>query len=197
MTANAEQDERRTDDPAEWVDRYGDVMLNFALARIGRRDVAEDLVQETFLAAWRARDTFDGRSERGTWLVSILRRKIIDHFRSQARAKAVVASEEVTSEGTLFDARGKWVNPPRRWKRSPAEAAEDAEFWQVLAGCMGDMPTHLAQAFQLREIALSTTADVCRLVGITPKNLSVRLHRARLLLRRCLERNWFSSDRST
>ena len=196
MTANAQQNDRRLDDPATWVDQYGDVMLNYALARVGRRDLAEDLVQETFLAAWRARDSFDGRSQRGTWLVGILRRKIADHFRAGARRPTQLPAESADSEEALFTAGGKWVNPPRRWKQSPDKAAENAEFWQVLTGCMSDMPTHLAQAFQLREIGEATTTEICRLVGIKPKNLSVRLHRARLLLRQCLERNWFCNDES-
>ncbi len=196
MTTQTEQSRPALDDPASWVDQYGDVMLNFALARVGQRDVAEDLVQETFLAAWRARDSFDGRSKRGTWLVGILRRKIADHYRAGARRPTPLAADPGDAEEALFDARGKWVNPPRRWKQAPDKAAEDTEFWQVLTSCMGDMPTHLAQAFQLREISEATTDEICRLVGIKPKNLSVRLHRARLLLRQCLERNWFCNDKS-
>jgi RNA polymerase sigma-70 factor, ECF subfamily len=190
MAASTQKD-RRLDDPADWVDQYGDVMLNFALARIGRREVAEDLVQETFLAAWRARDTFDGLSQRSTWLIGILRRKIADHFRAGARVPAPVAADQVTAEGALFDRRGKWVYPPRRWTQPPDKAAENAEFWHVLADCMSEMPGHLSQAFHLREIGLANTDEICRLEGITPKNLSVRLHRARLLLRQCLERSWF------
>ena len=194
MASRAKQNERRLDDPADWVDRYGDVMLGFALARTGRRDVAEDLVQETFLAAWRGRDSFDGLSQRGTWLVGILRRKIADYYRAGGRATTPAADELLTSEGTLFDDRGKWVHPPRRWMRSPEKAAEDAEFWQVMNDCMSDMPGHLSQAFELREIGLATTDEICTLAKITPKNLSVRLHRARLLLRQCLERHWFCND---
>lgn len=192
--ARMQQHEPCLDDPADWVDRYGDMMLSFALARTSQRDVAEDLVQETFLAAWRARDTFDARSRRGTWLIGILRRKIADHYRAGARAPTRVAAEPNNSEGTLFDTRGKWVHPPRRWKQTPDRAAENAEFWHVLADCMSNMPGHLAQAFELREIGLESTDEICRSTGITPKNLSVRLHRARLLLRQCLERNWFCND---
>jgi len=193
MAASTQKD-RRLDDPADWVDRYGDVMLNFALARIDRREVAEDLVQETFLAAWRARNTFDGLSQRSTWLIGILRRKIADHFRAGGRGPTAVAAEQEVAEGTLFDVRGKWVHPPRRWMQTPDKAAEDAEFWLALADCLAGMPGHLAQAFQLREIGLANTDEICRLTGITPKNLSVRLHRARLLLRQCLERGWFCND---
>jgi RNA polymerase sigma-70 factor, ECF subfamily len=182
------------DDPADWVDRYGDVMLNYALARVGKREVAEDLVQESFLAAWRGHDTFDEKSQRGTWLIGILRRKIADYFRADGRAPTKIPIDQAPAEGTLFDARGKWIHPPQRWKRTPDEAAEAAEFWRVLAQCMSDMPSHLAKAFQLREIGRTENTEICRLEGITPKNLSVRLHRARLLLRQCLERNWFCTD---
>lgn len=182
------------DDPVQWVDRYGDVMLNYALARVGNREAAEDLVQEALLAAWRARSTFDERSKRGTWLIGILRRKIADYYRAKGRAPAQIAADTSSAEDGLFDGRRLWVHPPRRWRRTPDEAAEDAEFWGVFAHCMSELPVQLAKAFQLREIGQTESSEICQLEGITPKNLSVRLHRARLLLRQCLERHWFCID---
>jgi len=81
------------DDPTRWVDRYGDALLRFALRRVGRREVAEDLVQETFFAAWRARESFDGRASLGTWLCSSLRWKVADHYRRVGRERALVEVE--------------------------------------------------------------------------------------------------------
>jgi RNA polymerase sigma-70 factor (TIGR02943 family) len=178
-------------DPTQWVDRYGDIMMNFALARIGRREVAEDLVQETFLAAWKARKSFDGRSKFGTWLLGILRRKIADYFRASGRRPVCRDESAVPVEPAFFNAREKWCEPPTRWQQTPDELVENGEFWAVFTGCLSGMPSHLAQAFELREFGLATMDEICRVAGITPKNLSVRLHRARLLLRQCLERKWF------
>jgi len=194
MAVDAEQNVSQGNDPARWVDRYGDVMLSFALARTGRQDVAEDLVQETFLAAWRARDTYEKRSKFGTWLLGILRRKIADYFRASGREPARRSGAAAESDQSLFDGRGKWVEAPAGWQRTPDELAENAEFWTIFANCLSDMPVHLAQAFQLREFGLATMNQICQTAGITPKNLSVRLHRARLLLRQCLERKWFRNE---
>lgn len=183
---------KQLDDPARWVDRYGDVLLRFALARVGRPDVAEDLVQETFLAAWRTRDSFDGRSSLGTWLASILRHKLADHYRRRARQRAV--GEDAAHETpSLFDSSGKWIERFASWRSSPEQLAQNTEFWSVMSECLDDLPWHLSEAFRLREIRRATVDEACQATGVTPKNLSVRLHRARLLLRRCLDQKWFGS----
>jgi len=193
MALNSGQERPQIGDPTRWVDRYGDALLRFALARVGRREVAEDLVQETFLAAWRARESFDGRASLGTWLCGILRRKVADHYRHTGRERTLVEVETSDNGGPLFTKRGKWLEPVVCWKESPEHLAENSEFWDVLANCLAYLPAHLAEAFQLREIRLASVDEVCAATGVTPKNLSVRLHRARLLLRRCLDKSWFRS----
>jgi RNA polymerase sigma-70 factor (ECF subfamily) len=192
MAVNSEPKVPQLGDPTRWVDRYGDALLRFALSRVGRPDVAEDLVQETFLAAWKARESFDARASFGTWLCGILRRKIADHYRRTGR-EPLVELEAVDTDGSLFGKRGKWLEGTSRWKETPEQLAENSEFWGVMAGCLASLPAHLAQAFQLRELRMASMEEVCAATGITPKNLSVRLHRARLLLRRCLDQKWFRS----
>jgi RNA polymerase sigma-70 factor (ECF subfamily) len=179
------------DDPGLWVDRYGDSLLCFALSRVANRETAEDLVQETFLAAWRARNTFDGRASLATWLCGILRRKIADHYRGVGRSRRFVAETASDESRPLFDKHGKWSESIARWKESPEQLIQKSEFWEVMASCLARLPAHLADVFRLREIHLKSIEDTCQLSDITPKNLSVRLHRARLLLRRCLDQKWF------
>lgn len=181
----------RTNDPAVWVDRYGDALLRFALSRVGRLEVAEDLVQEAFLAAWRGRDAFDGKSSFGTWLCGILRRKIADHYRRQGRERVVQEVDAGDDSNPLFSACGKWLESIADWGQPPEQLVENAEFWPVFAGCLAGLPAHLAEAFQLREIRSASMEQVAAATGVTPKHLSVRLHRARLLLRRCLDLKWF------
>jgi RNA polymerase sigma-70 factor (ECF subfamily) len=180
-------------DAADWVDRYGDHLLRFALSRVTKRDLAEDLVQDTFLAAFRHRSQFDGRSALGTWLVAILRRKIIDHHRKSGRAPEVEADSLMGVE-RCFTANGKWTSSSTKWRTTPKELAENAEFWTVFQSCMSGLPIHLTQAFQMRELTMETVVDASKRAGITPKNLAVRLHRARLLLRQCLEEKWFHDE---
>ncbi len=181
-------------DPADWVDRYGDALLRYACARVADRPLAEDLVQDTFLAAFRHRAQFDGKSSFGTWLVAILRRKIIDHYRKAGRSPDLDA-ETLAAVEDPFTSKGKWTFSSKKWRTGPADLAENAEFWRVLADCISTMPSHLAQSFQLRELGKVSVDDVVRLTGITAKHLAVRLHRSRLLLRECLEMKWFRGER--
>lgn len=181
-------------DPADWVDRYGDALLRYAAARLSSRELVEDLVQETFLSAFRHRKQFDGKSKFGTWLIAIMRRKIVDHHRKSGRSPEI--SDDPLVDGLeTFSAKGKWSSVPAKWRRTPEQLAENSEFWGIFYDCLGGLPAHLAQAFQMRELGLISIDEVSRLSGITPKNLAVRLHRARLLLRQCLERKWFCGKR--
>jgi RNA polymerase sigma-70 factor, ECF subfamily len=178
-------------DPADWVDRYGDLLLRYACSRLSHRELAEDLVQETLLAAFRHRKQFDGKSTFRTWLVAILRRKIADHYRTVGKSPETLDSAPLELE-EQFSTRGKWLQSVSRWNGTPAQLAENAEFWSVFRDCLASLPGHLAQAFQLREITHSPLDEVGRQLGITSQNLAVRLHRARLLLRSCLANKWFS-----
>ncbi|MCA9231295.1 MAG: sigma-70 family RNA polymerase sigma factor [Planctomycetales bacterium] len=180
-------------DPTVWVDRYGDMLLSYALSRIRQREIAEDLVQETFLVAWKTRKDFAGRSLFSTWLVSILRHKIADHFRRESgrAAQSLDSWEDWQEAQPPFTKRGKWSRAPKAWSAAPDELAENREFWRTVAGCLGEMPAHLAYVFRLRELKSAKTKDICTLLDISSSNVSVRLHRARLLLRKCLEDKWF------
>ena len=191
MALESQREATRLGDPTTWVDRYGDALHRFALSRVGRQEVAEDLVQETFLAGWQARAAFDGRASLGTWLGGILRRKVADYYRRNGRERARMEVEASDQAGPLFGRFGKWLDGTAPWRESPEQMAENAEFWGVVAACLGELPSHLAEAFALRELRQETFEEVSTQTGITPKNLSVRLHRARLLLRRCLDRRWF------
>jgi RNA polymerase sigma-70 factor (ECF subfamily) len=172
-------------DVAAWVEEHGDALYRFALTRVRNRETAEDLVQETFLAALSALDRFRGQSSTRTWLMAILRRKVADHFRRSNPAKAPSGSPS-------FDDAGHWLRRPRRWK-SPEEMMERKEFRAALDACLALLPPLLAEAFVLRERDGIDVETLCRALDVTSGNLRVRLHRARLLLRECVERSWFGS----
>jgi len=181
-----------TSDPSTWVDLHGDVLFRYAFVRVRDRAVAEELVQETFLAALHARGEFAGRSSEQTWLVSILRRKIVDHFRGRAKAEAAVSTDEGDwfSE-RYFDGAGHWKETPPRWGKEAAGAMEKGEFWRVMEDCLSKLPGPMGAAFCLRELEQVDTEGICKILGMTASNLWTQLHRARMLLRTCLERNWF------
>jgi RNA polymerase sigma-70 factor (ECF subfamily) len=184
--------------PEVWVDRHGDGLYRYALLRLRSPDLAADAVQETFLEALRARETFSGRSTERTWLVGILRHKILDHLRRSVRERAAAAENgtaATSGDDPAFDRRGHWRDAPAFWAGDPAREIEAREFWDVFGRCLAKLPRGLADAFFLREVDGLAADEVRDLLGITPANLWARLHRARSQLRGCLESNWFGRPR--
>ena len=178
--------------PEAWIDRHGDYLYRYALSRTRRSEIAEDLVQETFLAAWRSRDKFGGRSSLRTWLVSILRRKLVDKLRHGMREQLATDVAEVDlATNEIFDHRGRWRRPPGEWDElCPDTPSRKREFWETIAGCLGKLPDRMRRTFVFRHIAEAEPAQVCRELGVTASNFWVLLHRARLRMHQCLERNW-------
>lgn len=181
--------------PEIWVDRHGDALFRFAMIRLRDAALAEELVQETFLAALQSSDRYTGQSSERTWLVGILKHKIVDHFRRIARERPA-SEDETADEATeaLFDEHRYWRHElgPREWGADPATSFERAEFWGVLEGCLAEIPPRHAAAFTLREVDEMSSEEICKVLDVTTTNLWVMLHRARAHLRLCLERNWAS-----
>ncbi len=181
-------------DPAQWVEQHGDYLFRYALARVHRVELAEELVQEAFLGALRNREQFLGASSERTWLVSILKRKIVDHLRRRAREQP---ASSIAPDGwldELFDQGGHWKQGPAAWG-NPSAAFENAEFWATFAQCLGKLPRRLADAFALREMEALESAEICKELEISPTNLWVMLYRARMQLWRCLDLHWFAGER--
>src|SRR5262249_40918384 len=85
--------------------------------------------------------------------------------------------------------QGLWKTAPASWK-TPDKALEDREFWDVLEGCLSRLPRALSSVFVLRELEELEMTELRRTLALSEGNIRVRLHRARLLLRECLERRW-------
>lgn len=182
----------RAGDPQSWVDEHGDALFRYALLRVRDRCVAEDLVQETFLAALKSCSDFKGQSAARTWLIGILRHKIVDHLRQTRHVDSIEPSED--SDPLIdgwFGPNGRWIKPPARFDVDPAALAEREEFWEVLHRCLEGIPGRAGEAFSMRMVSDVAAEDVCKLLSITSTNLWVMLHRARARLRACLEANWF------
>lgn len=176
-------------DPALWVDQHGDVLYRFALLRVKDPQIAEDLVQDTFLAALQQIGEFRGRSSLRTWLVGILKHKIVDHFRRSAREPKPPGRDSDPGED-LFDERGRWKSEPVDLGISPQTAVENKEFWEAVMGCLDGLPDVPRRAFALKELDGLGTEEIRKILSLSATNLYVILHRARESLRRCLERKW-------
>ncbi len=182
-------------DPGTWLDEHGDALFRFARTRVGNRELAEDLVQETFLAALQSWDRFEGRSTTRTWLLSILRRKIIDHYRRINDSLAPNSSDSIPDSDTVrarnFSPDGFWSKALLSWS-TPDKAREDREFWDVFDRCLTRLPVAFSSVFVLRELEGLEMTELSETLKLTEGNLRVRLHRARLMLRECLEKHWFA-----
>lgn len=187
-----------TSDPATWVEHHGTVLYRYALLRTQDAALAEDLVQETFLAALGARARFSGQSSEQTWLIGILKHKLIDHFRGQASVRPEQAQvEDDACLDNVFGPTGHWAQPPSAWA-DPEGALESRDFWRVFRACIGNLPAHLADLFILRELSELPSQDVCKVLEIsTTNNMWVMLSRARVRLRECLDRHWFNRAGAT
>jgi RNA polymerase sigma-70 factor, ECF subfamily len=180
--------------PEEWVDLYGDFLYRFAIGRLHNTNEAENAVQETFLAALTSRKRFIGNSTERTWLISILKHKIIDQFRKNYRERPVTDLTDVEEEiNSFFDQIGHPTKPPSQWQFDPRQLLENKEFWQTFRDCLQKLPRAIRDAFQLREVEKLTSPEVCQILNIKPSNLWVMLYRARLQLRHCLEINWYEN----
>jgi len=173
-------------------------LLRFARLQLRDAGAAEDAVQETLLAALTGGHAFENRSSFKTWLISILRNKIIDIIRSQSRevSATALADDEEGDESlqeTLFDRRGHWqaAAAPGRWA-DPEASFEQQQFWRVFEACLDHLPAKTARVFMMREILGLDTDEICKENRISASNCWVVLHRARMGLRACLETNWYA-----
>jgi len=183
-----------TTSPGQWVDAHGDYLFNFAVGQIRDPGVAEDLVQETFLAAFKTRARFAGNSSERTWLVGILRHKIYDHLRHACRERAVrVDSEPSRRDEEAWDDAVLWMHDVAAESESPSRRLELAEFRADLELALGKLPPRLAQAFQLYSVEERPNGEVCAQLNISESNLWVMLHRARTQLREHLD-GWWSAE---
>ncbi len=187
----------KTSDPATWVDQHGDYLFRCAMVRVRDRQVAEDIVQDTLLAALQARAGFAGQSSERTWLVGILKHKVIDHIRRVSRTRPLESFEPFLAadedETHLFGDDGHWrdeATAPADWGADPRALTENKEFWEVMRKCLERLPERTAQVYAMREIDDVDSDEVCKALGVTPSNLWVLLHRARLRLRECFETQW-------
>jgi RNA polymerase sigma-70 factor (ECF subfamily) len=176
----------------EWLTAHGDYLFNLAVGQLRNPLVAEDVVQETFLAALKARDRFSGRSSDRTWLVGILRHKIYDHLRRVCRERPVrsAGGEGGSQEQESWDDSLLWAHEVAAECIEPSRRMELAEFREALETALGKLPSRIAQVFQMYEVEERPNREVCDKLKISESNLWVMLHRARKQLREELAGWW-------
>ena len=166
-------------------------LLRFAQAQLRNPAWAEDAVSETLLAALAKPQAFAGGSQLKTWLVGILKHKLIDQIRRHSREVSATSAEDGEDiDALLFDETGAWREPPAEWG-DPEAACGRREFFEVLEVCVDQLPGVQGRVFMMREWLELDSGEICKELGITATNLWVLLHRARLRLQMCLQERWF------
>ena len=181
--------------PERWVDDHGDCLYRYAVLRVRRPEVAEDLVQEVFCVAVRTYSSFRGRSSERSWLCGILKNKICDYFRKLGRETCFTDLEFLDDEMSHKFIDQGWNHDvgPAEWKSEAEVLMDRAEFWKTFRNCLSKLPARVVDVFMLREMEELEAAQICQALSISQSNLWVMLHRARMALRECLELNWFGN----
>ena len=169
-------------------------LLRFARLQLRNDAWAEDAVSETLLAALAKPQSFGNRSQLKTWLVGILKHKVIDMIRNNCREAIAADNGEGRDtdelDGLAFKVDGHFVEAPNDWG-DPHNTLLQSQFFSVLDLCMERLPPSLGRVFLMREWLELSCDEVCKELSVTPTNLYVQLHRARLRLQECLNINWF------
>ncbi|NIJ56139.1 sigma-70 family RNA polymerase sigma factor [Dyadobacter arcticus] len=177
-------------DPHKWVARYADYLHNFALKRIKNQDLARDLVQETLLAALERMDKFEARCSEITWLTAILKHKISDIHRKKLSARLEML--DISELNPFFNEHdGHWIvkHRPVEFEIVTDEAEDATELMEILQKCMKKLPNLWFSVFTMKHMDEKPTVTICDELSITPANFWVIIHRAKLNLRACLQKN--------
>lgn len=186
--------------PEFWLEKYGDYLFSFAMLKTGNREIAEDLVQETLLAAFKNAGSFSGTSNEKTWLTAILKNKVIDHYRKKDVLKNSADYLDQTSDsfyGNFFETqtekKGHWLpdSAPGFWETSADGSLNQREFTSILEACISKMPPRFIPVFVAKYLDDEGAEKICKDYDLTSSNYWVILHRAKVLMRSCLEKNWF------
>ena len=177
--------------PTKWVDSYADYLYNYAIVRVNDTEIAKDLVQETFLAGLRSAKNYKGDAAERTWLVAILKRKVIDHYRKANSHKG--KAEVRMAYGNGSDHIGDWMEERIADSRGtlPSADMENTELGAAISRCIAKLPAKQSRAFTMKTIQGFSTEEICNELNINPSNLWVMIHRARTALMGCLNQNWF------
>jgi len=192
-TDDAKEDSHKIN-PDKWVTRYGNLLYQYCLPRINDSVLAEDLVQDTFLSALKSLDSFRGEASEKSWLFTILRNKIIDHYRKKASNPAAATMPDLADlpEG-WFTPDGKWVEDKRPGELNISEnPTERKELQKMIEWCKKHLRELQQQVFTLRYQEEMESGEICKVLGISTSNYWILLHRIRLQMRECIERNWFA-----
>ncbi|MBA6154542.1 sigma-70 family RNA polymerase sigma factor [Gelidibacter maritimus] len=178
--------------PNRWIELYSDYLFNYTISRVNDREIAKDIIQDTFFAGLKSMKNFKGEASERTWLISILKRKIIDYYRKinskkgQAEVRMTYNTDE--NEGDWLEERVEDMT-----YLNAQDILENTELGDAIYDCMSKLSDRQATVFKMKTILNYETETICNELNITASNLWVIIHRARIALAECMEKNWFKS----
>ena len=187
------------------IDRYATAMLRLAMVYVRAREVAEEVVQETWLAVLEGLGRFEGRSSLKTWMFRILTNCAKTRAKREGRSIPFSSLEESDTdhaEPAVDPDRflpvdhqwsGHWVSFPANWQEMPEERLLSQETHARIHRAIEDMPPNQREIISLRDIEGWTSKETCAFLGISEINQRVLLHRARSKVRTVLE-NYFEEE---
>lgn len=181
-------------DFAKEVEALRPQLMKYARSQLRNEAWAEDAVSETLLAALEKPQAFAGTSQLKTWLVGVLKHKLVDQLRHQSREATILDKDDAEDiDGLLFDETGHWRDKPSDWSDQPEKLMGQRQFLAVLDACVEHLPPAQGRVFMMREWLELETDHICKELAISSTNLWVLLHRARMRLRECLQVSWFNA----
>lgn len=177
---------------SDWVNSYTDDMYSWAFHKVSDSELAQDLVQDTFLAAAEKIDGFKGDSSPKTWLFSILNNKIVDVYRKKSKKPVTIENQSFSK---FFDKNGSWNKEyqPKIWDEEEESLLDSLDFQKILQQCLNALPEKWSLCVKLKYLSGKKGEEICQEVGITTTNFWQIVHRAKLQLRDCVETNWFNN----
>lgn len=179
-------------DPNNWINAYSDYLFNYTISRVNNREIAKDLVQDTFIAALKSMKNFKGEATERTWLIAILKRKIIDYYRkinsNKGKAEVRMTYNTLENEGDWLEER---IADP--FDKTAQDDLENIELGDAIYSCLEKLPKKQAQVFKMKTILNYETKAICNELNITASNLWVIIHRARTALADCMKDTWFKN----
>lgn len=175
---------KNTVHPEKWVDKYSDYLFNYAIVRVSDRENAKDLISETFYSALKSKDSFKGNSSERTWLISILKNKIIDYYRkiNSSKGKAEISMDLKSKEGKWLEERVADSN-----ELSAQKMLENVELYDRVQQCLKKLDEKQVAIFRMKILEKIDTNSICKKFGVTPANVWVIVHRTRAYLAKCLD----------
>ncbi len=181
--------------PEKWLESYGNLMFQYCIVRVKDKGVSQDLVQETFLAGLNGLSGYNGIASEKNWLFAILKNKLIDYYRKSAREASFFQKPETQSEGDdWFNLDGGWNEnkKPANW-HSVDSTLEKKEFQKIIMICKSHLKDIQRSVFTLKYLEDMDSVEICKVLNISSSNYWVIIHRARLLMRSCIEKKWLKN----